>query len=174
MFILKLLSKLFKALNSNASPMQIAWGAVWGMFLGLTPFWNLQQLIIIFLIIIINVNISMVIFSLLIFKAIAFFVDPLLHSIGYWLLVDLEGLHTLWTTLYHAPLVPHTRFYNTLVLGAFVGSLILLEPVLLGVRYGVIQYREKLHDRFQKWKIVKAVKSSGLFSLYTKFKQLGD
>lgn len=174
MFILKLLSKLFKALNSNASPMQIAWGAVLGMFLGLTPFWTLQQILIIFLIIVINVNISMAIFSMLIFKAVAFFVDPLLHSIGYWLLVDLEGLNTLWTTLFHAPIVPHTRFNNTLVLGAFIGSLILLEPVLLGVRFGVIQYREKLHDRFQKWKIVKAVKSSGLFSLYQKFRKLGE
>ncbi len=174
MFILKLLSKLFKAINSNASPMQIAWGAVLGMFLGLTPFWTLHQVLIIFLIIIINVNISMAIFSLLIFKGIAYLLDPLLHSVGYWLLVDLESLNTLWTSLYHAPIVPLTRFNNTLVLGAFTGSLILLEPVLLGVNIGVIQYRAKLHDRIQKLKIVQVIKSSGLYSLYQKFRRLGE
>ncbi len=174
MFIFKLLSKLFKAINSNASPMQIAWGAVLGMFLGLTPFWTLHQIVIIFLIIIINVNMSMAIFSLLIFKGIAYLADPLLHSIGCWLLVDLESLNTLWTTLYHAPVVPLTRFNNTVVLGAFVGSIILLEPLLLSVNIGVIEYRAKLHDRIQKLKIVQVVKSSGLYSLYQKFRRLGE
>ena len=174
MIILKLISKVFKILTSNESPSQIAWAAVLGMILGLTPFWTLQQILVIFLIIILKVNITMAILSLFLFKGIAWMIDPLLHSIGFYLLVDFEALKTMWTSLYHAPVVPLTKFYNTVVLGAFVASLILLEPVFLFSKYTVVLYRTKLNARFQKLKIVKIIKSSGLYGAFTKFRKLGD
>ena len=174
MFIVKLLSKLLKALRSGASPRQISGAFVLGMILGLTPFWSLHNLLVIILIIILNVNISMAIFSFLLFSGIAYIIDPLFHSLGYWLLVDVTALKGLATKLYNTPVIPLSRFNNTVLLGSFVSSLVLLFPVFVLVRKGVVLYREKLEAKVQKWKIVKIVKSSKIYSLYEKIKSLGD
>jgi len=174
MFIVKLLGKLLKALSSGESPRQIAGGFILGMILGLTPFWSLHNLVVILLVIILSVNISMAIFSWLIFSAFAYLLDPLFHSLGYWLLVDVTALRGLWTAMYNIPVVPLTRFNNTVVLGSFVSSLVLLVPMFFVVKRGVVLYREKIHDRVQKLKIVKIVKSSGIYSLYKKIKFYGD
>ena len=174
MFIVKLLGKLLKALSSGESPRQIADGFILGMILGLTPFWSLHNLVVILLVIILSVNISMAIFSWLIFSAFAYLLDPLFHSLGYWLLVDVTALRGLWTAMYNIPVVPLTRFNNTVVLGSFVSSLVLLVPIFFVVKRGVVLYREKIHDRVQKLKIVKIVKSSGIYSLYKKIKFYGD
>lgn len=174
MFILKLLGKLLKALSSGESPSQIAGGFILGMILGLTPFWSLHNLVVILLIIIIRVNISMAIFSWLFFSVFAYLLDPLFHSLGYWLLVDVTALKGLWTGMYNTSGLPLTRFNNTVVLGSLVSSLVLLAPMFFLAKKGVILYREKIHDRVQKLKIVKIVKSSGIYSLYKKIKFYGD
>ena len=172
MFILKLLGKLFKALRSGVSPTQIAGGFIFGMILGLTPLWNLHNLLVVILIIILRVNISMAIFSFLICSGIAYLLDPLFHSFGYWLLVEVTALQGLWTSLYNTPVVPLTRYNNTVVMGSLVGSLILILPMFFLVKSGVILYREKLEARIQKLKIVQVVKSSKIYSVYEKISDL--
>ena len=89
MIFLKILGKLIKVLRSNASPGQIAWGFALGTFLGFTPLISLHNLGIIFLIFILNVNLSAVIFGWLICSILAFFLDPLFHTIGFGMLVQI-------------------------------------------------------------------------------------
>ena len=174
MFFLKLLGKLFKALRSDASPGQIASGFVLGMILGLTPFWSLHNLFVILLIILIRVNISMAIFSFLLFSAFAYLLDPLFHSFGYWLLVDVGFLRGFWTWCYNQPLVALTNFNNTIVLGSLVVALLLVLPAFPLVKRAVVFYREKIDHRIQKLKIIQALKGSKLYSLYQKISNLGD
>lgn len=174
MFFLNIFSKILKILRSNQSPAQIAGGFMLGMILGMAPFWSLLNFFIVFIIIIINVNISAAILAFAAFSAVVYLFDPLIHDLGYWLLADVEALKPLWTILYHAPIVPYTSFNNTVYLGSFVISLILLFPVFWGVKRFVINYREKYEARVQNWKWVKWIKASKAYELYEKLSFLGD
>ncbi len=174
MIAVKILSKLFKALRSNESPSQLAWGFVMGMIIGLTPFWNLHNLLVIFLIIILNVNAAMAVAGFLIFSLFAFLLDPLFHSLGYWLLVDVDSLRPLWLFFAGTPVLAWSNFNNTVVLGSLVVALSLIAPVYFFTKWWVVQYRQKFDERVKKWKIVQALKSSKLYQLYQRFSHLGD
>ena len=169
MFPLQFIAKLIKILRSGASPPQIAGGFILGMIIGLTPLWSLHNLLIALIIILINVNISMAIFSFLLFSGIAYLVDPLFHNFGYFLLVELSSLRGVYTSMYNIPVIALTKFNNTVVMGSFVSSLILLLPVYFLTKMGVLAYREKVEARVQKLKIVQMLKGSKVYSLYEKY-----
>jgi len=174
MFGIELLAKLIKILRSAASPHQIAAGFVIGMIIGLTPFWTLHNMILIFILIIVNINIGTAIFSFLLFSAIAYLIDPLFHSLGYFLLVDMEGLKDFWTFLYNLPLVALSRYNNTVVIGSLLIALILSLPTYFLAKIGVIYYRENIDSRIQKWKLIQAIKGSKIYSFYEKIRNIGD
>lgn len=168
MFVLQFIAKFFKILSSAASPAQISSGFILGMIIGLTPLWSLHNLIILLLIIILNVNITMAIFSFGLFSLIAYLIDPLFHSLGYFMLVDIKLLHGFWLMLYNVPIIALSKFNNTVVLGSFLSSLVLLIPVYFIMKKAVVTYREKLEPIVLKWKIVKVIKGSKLYSVYGK------
>lgn len=168
MLILKLAAKFLKILRSEASPSQIGIGFALGMIIGLTPFWSLHNLVIVILIAILNVNIGMAILGFLVFSAFAYLLDPVFHSFGYFLLVDLTVLNGLWTFLYNIPVIALSRFNNTVIMGSLVSSLLIFVPVYFLAKRGVVQYREKLDPKIQKFKIVQAVKASKFYSVYEK------
>jgi uncharacterized protein (TIGR03546 family) len=174
MFLLKLLGKLIKALTSGESPSQLAGGFILGMIVGLSPFLTLHNLIIILLVILIRVNISMAIFSALLFHAIAYLFDPLFHTFGYWLLVDVTFLNGLWQKMANIPIVALFNFNNTVVLGSFIVSLVLLLPMFYLTKLSVIFYRERIQDKLQKLKIVQTIKKSWIYSIYSKYTNFGD
>lgn len=175
MFILQYFSKLIKIIRSAASPSQIAGGFILGMIIGISPsIFTLTNLFWVLLLIILNVNIATAIFSFAIFSGIAYLADPAFHSLGYYLLVDVTFLKNLWTALYNAPLIPYSRFNNTVVLGSFVTGLILMIPLFYGVKFLVVKYREKYEPRLQNWKWMKLLKSSQIYQMYERLKFLGD
>ena len=174
MIFLKIIGKLIKVLRSNASPSQIAWGFALGTFLGFTPFFSLHNLGIVFLIFILNVNISAAIFGWLVSGLLSFFLDPLFHSIGFGMLVQIGFLKPFWTGLYNAPVAPLTRFNNTIVMGSFVFSLIALVPNYFLFRKFVMVYRTSWNEKLQKVKFFKVFKGSKLVKLYFKVRKLGD
>jgi uncharacterized protein (TIGR03546 family) len=175
MFIIQYLSKLLKILRSGASPPQIAGGLILGMMMGLSPsFFTLTNLFLVLLLIVLNVNISMAIFSYAIFSGIAYLLDPWFHTLGYNLLVNVQSLRGLWTTLYNTPVVPFTRFNNTVVMGSLVISIGLLLPVYFLSKKLVVSYREKLEPKVQKMKLVKLLKSNQIYLWYEKLRNLGE
>jgi len=174
MILLKYLSKLLKALKSGETPAQLAGGFILGMILGLTPFWNLHNLVVFIILIIIRVNISMAILSFAVFSGFAYLLDPLFHNLGFWVLVDVNALKSLWTTLSNVPIGSLTNFNNTVVMGSMIISLALILPVFFLVKVGVVQYREKVDTKVQKWKIVQVMKSSKLYSIYDKINNWRD
>ena len=171
MIWLKFLSKLIRILNKGATPKQIAGGIALGSIIGLTPSFMLN-LFVFFLILIINVNISAAIFSMVVFKLVSYLIDPLANSVGYELLVETDWLKSLWTTLYNAPIVPFTKFNNTVVLGSLVISLVLFFPLLFLTARGVVLYRERLMSKIADFKIVKLLKASKIYGLYKKVRNL--
>jgi uncharacterized protein (TIGR03546 family) len=172
MIFLKILGKLIKVLRSNASPAQIAWGFALGTFLGFTPLLCLHNLGIVFLIFIFNVNVSAALFGWLVSGLLSFFLDPLFHSIGFGMLVQIGFLQPLWTDLYNASVAPLTRFNNTIVMGSFVFSLIAFVPAYLLFRKFVVVYRSSWNEKLQKVKFFRILKGTKFVKLYFKLKNL--
>ena len=175
MLPIQLVSKFIKILRSAASPSQIAGGFILGFLLGMSPsLLSLLNLFIILLIIILNVNLATALFAFAFFSAFAYLMDPVFHSLGFALLVDVQGLKNLWTFFYNAPFVPFTRFNNTVVMGSLSISLILLFPLYYFAKRFVVTYREKYEPRVKTWKWVKLLKSSQIYQMYERLKFLGD
>jgi len=168
MFGLDLLAKLLKVLRSGDTPGQIAAGFMLGMIIGLTPMFSLHNLLVVFLIIIFNVNISMAIFSFVLFSGFAYIFDPLFHSFGYFLLVDITSLKGFYTTLYNVPIIALSKFNNTVVMGSLISSLLLMPVIYFFMKKFVIVYRTNLEPKVQKLKIVQSLKASKLFNFYEK------
>jgi len=173
MFGLKLIAKLFKVLRSGESPGKIAGGFILGMLIGLTPIWSLHNLVVLILLIIINVNLGMAIFSFLLFSGFAYVFDPMFHSLGFWILVDIPALKGLWMSMYNTPVIALSKFNNTVVMGSLVVSLILLLPAFFAAKWFVVFYREHIDAKMQKLKIVQVIKGSKIYNLYEKIRNIG-
>ncbi|MFQ5864922.1 MAG: TIGR03546 family protein [bacterium] len=172
MFWLKFLSKFIKVLRAGESPRLIAGGFTMGFVIGLTPFWTLQNMVILAVAILTKVNLAAAFLSLFLFSFIAYLFDPLFHDIGYFILVNIEALKGIWTALYNWPIAPFTRFYNTIVMGSLATALILAYPIYTLTQRGIIVYRKSWAEKIEKSKFVKAVKGSSLFKWYVKIKDL--
>ncbi len=125
----------------------------------------------VFLILVIKVNLTAAILSMFAFDLIGYGVDPLSDWVGHAILTS-TALRPLWIEAYNAAIVPFTRFNNTIVMGSFAISLILLYPVFHFTGYGVERYRADLAAKFQQWKIVKAVKMSRFYKYYQSYRSI--
>lgn len=155
-----LIRDILKVLQEDSSPVQIAFGAVLGVFFGMVP-GLLMKCLIFVLIMILQVNIGAALASAAVFALIGFFTDPLSDKLGYFIL-NAEALVPLWTVLYNTPLVPFTKFNNTIVMGNIFLSFIFFAPVYLFSNRFLNYYRRNWRDKVAKWKIVKLLTASSL------------
>ena len=167
---LNVVSKFIKAFRSGESPRQIAAGFCFGFLIGLMPFWTLQGVVLFVLLFLLNVNMAAGTLAILLASLFAYLLDPIFHNLGFYILTAIPALQGAWEWLYNNPLGPLTRFNNTVVMGSFVGGLVLAFPVFWGMKKLVVVYREKLEVRVKKWKIVQAIKGSKLVQLYEKIR----
>ncbi|MHB9154816.1 MAG: TIGR03546 family protein [Endomicrobiales bacterium] len=170
MFWLKIFKGLIKVLHSEISPNEIAGGVSLGAIIGLTPFNTLHNYFIFLLILVLKVNIGAAMLSMALFGLAGYFLDPLAQQTGYFLLVKSGALTGVWTTLYNLPIVPFTRFNNTVVLGSLVISLVLFVPVFILTVRLIVLYRARWRAKVEKWGIVKWLKLSPFYNLYDKYK----
>ena len=173
MFFLKILSKFIKAIESAASPSQIAWGFALGAILGLTPLWSLHNMIVFVLLIVFNINISAAFMAFILFSFFAWMLDPLFHTVGFAVLVKFGFLEPVWTVLYNGSIAPFTRFNNTVVMGSLIFSLLLLIPNYLFFKWIVKRYRQSWVKAVQKWRITKILKGNKVIQFYLRIKRAG-
>ncbi len=166
MLILKLLQQLVKALNSEGSPGQVAAGIALGSALGLTPLFNIHNLVIVAIAMLLNVSFAGVMLGWALFVPLGFALDPVFHAIGVQLLFESTGLTRTWTELYNAPVAPYTNFNNTVVLGSLLAWGILAVPVYFLARWSVTRYRATIFERLRRSRFVRAVQASKLYNLY--------
>ncbi len=171
LLLIKFAAKLFSIINSEESPRQIAAGVALGAWIGLIPI-GLLPSIMLFLCFLVNVNLAMLGLAAGIFKLLAFAVDPIANKIGYALLAQTGALKPLWTSLYNTPLVPYTRFNNTIVLGSFVIGFLLLIPVYLLAQVALNNYRRRYRDQIAGSKFMKALKASTFYKYYETFRDI--
>ncbi|MCL4540154.1 MAG: TIGR03546 family protein [Bacteroidetes bacterium] len=173
MFWMKFVTNFLKILRAGQTPKQIAGAFALGAIVGLSPILTLQGVVIWLVIFVLDVNLSAAFFSYAAFAMIGYLFDPLFHSLGYFLLVDVAALHGLWTYLYSAPIAPLSRFYNTVVLGSFVTGVILFVPVYFGMKKFVVAYRTHIHAKVEKWKIYQILNRSSMIKWYQRIRSLG-
>ena len=100
----------------------------------------------------------------------AWLLDPLSHAIGSAIL-ELEALRPLFTAMYNMPLLPLTRFYNSIVMGAGVLSILLAPLVFLGSRRLIVLYRERVVARFKSSPLWKLWSGTVFFKWYVTYEK---
>jgi uncharacterized protein (TIGR03546 family) len=169
MLLLRLLQKLVRTLNSDGTPGQVAVGIALGSALGLTPLFNLHNLLIVAAVFLLNLSFPAAMLGWIFFAPIGFLFDPWFDAIGEALLADAAALVPMWTTLYNVPVVPLSNYNNTVVLGSLIGWLVLVVPIFLLARWGVGWYRAKILPRLLKTRLFKFVRASKLYNLFQLF-----
>lgn len=165
--MLSILAKLLKALNSEASPWQIALALCFALIVALTPTLSWHNAIVLLLALVIRVNLSAFFVGTAVFSILALAIDPLSASLGERLL-NAPELQAFWTDLYQHPFWRISGFNHTLVLGGLVVSLLAFLPLFFIARILVMQYREKLLIWVEKLWIAKFIKGSKFYNIYMK------
>jgi uncharacterized protein (TIGR03546 family) len=169
--LLKQLFQLIRLLNSETGQNQIAAGIAAGFILAMSPALSLQTILILFCLFFFRIQIGMALLSAFFFAFVAWIFDPLFHGIGVWAL-GLPALQGVWTALYNMPLVPYTRFNNSIVMGAGITALLLSPLVFFGSRVLVVKYRVAVVERFKQTKFWKAVRATSLYKWYYTYENL--
>lgn len=160
-----MLAKLFKALNSDSSPWQLAFGFAFGMVMGLTPLLGLHSLLLLFIVLFLRVNITGFLISWATFSALAIPLSMMLSNLGETLLLN-EGMRTIWTSMYSSYLGQLSQFYHTLTLGSLLASVLLFPFILIGSKKLIEQYRQRFMQWVNQWRIVQFIKGTNFYQLY--------
>lgn len=130
LFLYKSSRMILTAIRGSHSPEQIAFGIALGMVIGLIPKDSLFAFSFGFLIFATSVNLLATSVSAFTFSWIGVLLDPVSHVVGR-LILAYPGLQTTWLWLHELPIIPWTRFNNTVVMGSLVIGLLSMLPLYL-------------------------------------------
>lgn len=170
-FLLKQIFSLLNLLNSDTGHNQIAAGIACGLILGFAPVFSLQTILVFLLLFFFRIQIGAAFLAAAGFKFIAYLLDPVSNAVGMWAL-ELDALKPLYTELYNMPIVPLTRFYNSIVMGAGLISIVLAIPIFFISRSLILTYRAQIVARYQQTKFWKALKATKFYGWYSKYNEL--
>lgn len=165
--MLSLFAKLLKILNSEASPFQISIALGLSMITSFLPLVTPLNLLILFLVFLLRVNISAYLLGTALFSGIAWFLDPLFHPIGRAVLTA-GPLEELWTAFYNTIIGRLQRFNNTVVMGSFLFSLLIFVPFVLLTNSMIRRYREHVLVWVKKTRLMQLILASRFYALYEK------
>ncbi len=165
--MLGMLANLLKILNSDTAPGQLSLGFAFALVVGLTPMLSLHNLLVLFLVMVIRVNLSAFFLATGFFTLMAYLIDPLAIQVGEAVLTE-PSLQVFWTDLYQSEFWQATRFNHTLLMGSLVIALAAFIPVLLISRFIIVNYRNRLMAWVEKLKITKMIKASKFYKVYEK------
>ena len=169
--LLKQIFGFLKLLNSETGTNQIATGIAAGFILGMTPSLSLQSILIYILLLFFRIQIGAAFISAFFFAFVAYLLDPVFISVGESVL-GMDSLKSMFTELYNMPIVPLTRFNNSVVMGSGIVAF-LLSPIIFILSKILIQkYRKTVVERFKQTKVWKAIKATSLFQWYYKYDKL--
>jgi uncharacterized protein (TIGR03546 family) len=164
------IQSLAAALQGDETPDHLAAGFALGAAMGLVPKGNLFGLIFFLLFFFFRVDKGLALLTAFIFTPVGFILDPVAHAVGLALLTA-EPLKPVWTLLYNLPVVPFTRFNNTVVLGNLVIGLALFWPLFALFRKAVFAYRATWKERLDRTPAMKAIKSWGWVQSYLTWRE---
>jgi uncharacterized protein (TIGR03546 family) len=169
--LLKQLFAFFRLLNSDTGTNQLAFGLAFGVILGFSPFLSLQTFLVLFLCFFFRIQLGAAFISAFFFKFVAFMFDPLTDKLGRWAL-ELPSLRPLYVEMYNMPLVPLTRFNNSMVMGSALVGFGLVIPLFFLFKSGIVKYRATVVARYQQTKIWKLWIGTSIYKWYQKYQAL--
>lgn len=140
------------------------------MILGFTPAFSLQTLLVVLIIFLFRVQLGAALLSAAFFAIPAYWLDPVFHRVGSWIL-ELPSLNGFFTALYNMPIIPFTRFNNSIVMGSGVIAILLVPFVYVLAQILVSQYRAKIVAKFEQTSFWKAVKATSFYQWYMKYEE---
>ncbi len=170
-FILKQIFAFVKLINSDTATNQIAAGVACGLILGFAPVFSLQTILVIMLLFFFRIQIGAATVSAFFFALIAWIIDPISNQFGI-VVLEKESLRPLFTQMYNMPLVPLTRFSNSIVMGSGLLALILAIPTFFLSRVMIHKYRATIVAKFKETKFWKVVKATAFYNWYIKYDEL--
>lgn len=168
--ILKQIFAFIRLLNSDTGNISLAMGMTCGFILGMTPVLSLHSLVIFLILFLFRIQIGAAFLMAFFFKFTAFLLDPAFHFVGSKVL-EMQSLQGLFTQLYNMPLIPYTRFNNSVVMGSAVITFSLAPLVFILGQYLITKYREEVVARFKDTKFWKAVQATKFYQWYYKYEQ---
>lgn len=165
--MVRMLAKLLKVLNSETDPAQISLAFCFSMLSGFLPFFSPVNILILFVVFVIRVNLSAYFLGTAFFAGIAYLLDSLFHPIGLAVLTapSLEGL---WTAMYNSTIWRIQKFNNTIVMGSFVFGLLFFIPLLFVSNMLIRRYREHILRWVRKTPLMKMITASNFYHIYQK------
>lgn len=169
--IFKQLFSFIKLLNSETGINQISAGIACGVILGFSPVLSLQGFIILFVIFFFRVQMGAAFIAAFFFAFPAYLLDPLLDRVGQFILQN-SSLYSSFVVLYNMPLVPLTRFNNSVVMGSGAVTIFFAPAVFFISRFVISKYRQQIVERFKSSRFWKIVKMTSLYQWYIKYEEL--
>jgi uncharacterized protein (TIGR03546 family) len=169
--LLKQLFGMLKLLNSETGQNQIAAGIAAGFILGMTPAFSLQTLLVFLCLFVFRIQMGAAFLAAFFFSFAGWLLDPVFHSVGSTVLT-MDSLEPIFTTLYNMPIVPLTRFNNSIVMGSAVVTIILSPFVFFLSRSLIMKYRATVVARFRQTKFWKAMQATSLYKWYATYEKL--
>ncbi|MDH4229432.1 MAG: TIGR03546 family protein [Nitrospirota bacterium] len=169
----RLLLKFLRVLGSDTDPLQISLGFALAMIAGFTPLFSLHNLIVLLLVLVLRVNLSAFLAGLALFTGLAFLLDPLFHQVGRAVLTS-DALRGPFTAFYNTTPGRLSHFYNTIVMGSLVVSLVLFVPFLLLSNALIVRYRTQVLGWVNRLKVVQALKTTRLWSTLQRAQAIRD
>ena len=169
--ILKQIFAFLKVLNSDTGENQIAAGVACGLILGFAPVFSLQTLLMIIVLFFFRIQLGAAFSSSFFFALMAWMLDSLFDQVG-GVILELDSLKSLFTTMYNMPIVPFTKFYNSIVMGAGVVSIALAPIIFFVSKKLIVKYRVSVLTKFENPKFWKAVKATKFYKWYAKYDEL--
>lgn len=169
--LLRQLFKFFKLLNSDTATHSLAWGMSLGCVLGFSPILSFQAFLVFAICFVFRVQLGAAFFSAFFFKIIAFIIDPLADQLGQAVL-EWASMRDLFVTLYNMPLIPLTRFNNSVVMGSGIIGFTLAIPLFFGFKVFIVKYRQNVVARFRDSKIWKLWTTTVVYKWYSKYSEL--
>ena len=150
--MIKKLVSLFKILNSNSKPGEIANAVCLGIMLGFIPKNNLLWYLLFVFFSFVRINKSAYFLVTLVMSFFACLADGFFDSLGYAVLTN-KSLAPLFGNLLDIPFVGFTKFNNTIVFGATVFSLIIYIPLFIFFVFFVKYWRKNITAKWNNSKI---------------------
>jgi uncharacterized protein (TIGR03546 family) len=132
---------------------------------------SIQAFIVLFLIFFFRIQMGAAFLSAFFFKFVAFLLDPIADSLGRAIL-EAPGLRPLFVEMYNIPLVPLTRFNNSIIMGSAAIGIILVIPAFFIFKKLIIKYRATVVVRFKGTKVWKAFAATKFYAWYSKYTEL--
>jgi uncharacterized protein (TIGR03546 family) len=154
---------LIRNLQSNASPAEVASGAVLALYIGFTPWSGSHQLFLFLLFFLLKINRAAALLLLPLMKLVYLLgLSFLADRIGFYLLTEVPAIEGFWAWVTRAPVLAYLNLNQTVVLGGFVIALALSVPFYLFIVWLIGLYRRSLGQKVAQWKVTRWLSGLGI------------